>query len=112
VIEFIADDGVPGPEQGFEQAAVGIEAGTVEDGVLGAEEFRYLCLQLLVGSLGAADEPDGTEAVAPAIITAPGRGDPLSKKPSASRGFGSQVKLKSKIKVGSLKLFLKNSHLK
>ena len=38
VVERVADDGVPLVEQGLEEAAVGVEARRVEDGVLGAEE--------------------------------------------------------------------------
>ena len=36
------------PEQRLEQAAVGVEAGGIEDGVLGAEPGRELVLELLV----------------------------------------------------------------
>jgi hypothetical protein len=43
-------------QQRLEQAAVGVEAGGVEDGVLGAEERGDLRFQLLVQILRAADE--------------------------------------------------------
>jgi hypothetical protein len=46
------------------EAAVGVEAGGVEEGVLGAEEFRDLGLQLLVQILGAADEAHAGHAEA------------------------------------------------
>ena len=40
VVELVGDDGVFVVEQRLEQAAVGVEAGAVEDRVLGAEETR------------------------------------------------------------------------
>ena len=36
VVQGIADDGIPLVEQGFEQSAVGVEAGAIEDGVRSA----------------------------------------------------------------------------
>jgi len=38
VVELVGDDDVLVGEDGFEQAAVGVEARAVEDGVVGAEE--------------------------------------------------------------------------
>ncbi|CAJ1839397.1 hypothetical protein LMCDFJHI_02383 [Aeromonas salmonicida] len=67
VVEGIGNDGVFGTEQGFEQAAVGIEAGGVEDGILGAEEGRELLFQHLVVVLGTADEAHRGHAEAVAI---------------------------------------------
>ncbi len=64
VVEGVGDDGVLGPEQGFEQAAVGVEAGGVEDGVLHLEEFGDFLLELLVEVLRAADEADRGQAEA------------------------------------------------
>ena len=40
VVEGVGDDRVLLAEQGLEEAGVGVEAGGVEDGVLGAEEAR------------------------------------------------------------------------
>lgn len=56
MVECIGNDGVVLAEQRLEQAAVGIEAGRVQDGVLLAEEVGDLLFQLLVQVLGAADE--------------------------------------------------------
>ena len=38
VVEGVADDRVLLVQQGLEQAAIGVEAGGIEDGILGAEE--------------------------------------------------------------------------
>jgi hypothetical protein len=64
VVEFVADDRVLLAQQRFEQAAVGVERGGVQDGVLGAEETRQARLQRLVQVLRAADETHRTQAVA------------------------------------------------
>ena len=56
MIERVADDGVFGAKAGFEEAAVGIEARGVEDGVVGAEKVADALLELLVDVLGSADE--------------------------------------------------------
>jgi hypothetical protein len=67
VVEFVGDDGVFGIEDGFEEASVGVEAGAVEDGVFGAEEFADAVFELGMDGLGAADEADAGEAVAPIL---------------------------------------------
>src|SRR5436189_171906 len=67
VIECIRDDRVLLGEQRLEHAAVGVEAGGVEQRVLGAEEGRDLLLQRLVQVLGAADEAHRGEPVAVAV---------------------------------------------
>ena len=51
-------------EQCFERAAVGVEAGTVEDRILGAEKRAEGLFELYVKILRAADEADGGHAVA------------------------------------------------
>ena len=56
VVEGVGDDRVLLAEQRLEEAAVGVEAGGVEDRVLGAEEARETGLELLVDVLRAADE--------------------------------------------------------
>ena len=48
-------------KQGFEKTAVGIEAGGVQDGVLGAQKGRELGLQVFVRRLGTAEKR--TEAI-------------------------------------------------
>ena len=67
MVELVGDDGVLLPEQCLEQAAIGVEAGGIEDRVVGLEPGRELVLELLVNRLGAADEADRGHAVAPAI---------------------------------------------
>ena len=67
VVQLIGNDRVLRPEQRLEQAAVGVEAGGVKDGVFGAEELADLGLELLVDALGAADEADAGHAVAPLV---------------------------------------------
>ena len=67
VIERVADHGVLFPEQGLEQAAVGIEAGRIEDRVLHAEKRGEPLFELPMHALGAADEPHRGDAVAVAI---------------------------------------------
>ena len=67
VVQRVGDDRVLLAEQRLEQAAVGVEAGGVEDGVLHAEEARDLRLELLVHVLRAADEAHRGHAVAVAV---------------------------------------------
>ena len=69
VVQFIAEDRVLRTQKGLEHTAVGVEARTVEDGVLRAQELAEPSLQLLVQLLGATDEPDGTQTVAPSAVT-------------------------------------------
>ena len=64
-----------GPRQRLEEAAVGVEAGGVEDRVLGAEKPADLCFELLVNLLCAADETDACHAVSPAIERLVGGGN-------------------------------------
>ena len=73
VVQFVGDDGVLRPEQRLEQAAVGVEAGGVEDRVFGAEELAELGLELLVDALRAADEAHAGQAVAPLVDRRLGR---------------------------------------
>ena len=68
VVQLVGDDGVLGPQDGLEEAAVGVEAGGVKDGVLLANEPGDTPFQLLVDVLGAADEADGGKAEAPLVI--------------------------------------------
>jgi hypothetical protein len=62
-------------QQRLEQAAVGVEAGGVEDRVLGAEEGGDLRFQLLVQVLGAADEAHRGHAEAVRVERLLGGGD-------------------------------------
>ena len=60
--EMIASSGA---EQRLEQPAVGVEAGGVEDRVVGAEELAELRFELLVELLRAADEAHARPARSP-----------------------------------------------
>ncbi len=75
VIQLIGDDRIFRAEECFEQAAIGVETGGVENGIVCLKELRYLLLQLLVDRLCAADEADGTETEAPSGYTFPRRLD-------------------------------------
>ena len=68
---------VVGAEQRLEHAAVGVEAGGVEDRVLDAEEGGDAALQLAVEGLRAADEAHARHAVAPLVERAVGGGEQL-----------------------------------
>ena len=67
VVELVGDHRVLGAEQRLVEAAIGVEAGGIEDGVLHPEPFRELVLQRLVDRLRAADEADRGHSVAPAL---------------------------------------------
>ncbi len=71
--ERVRNDGVLFAEQRLEQAAIGVEAGAVEDRVLHAEKAGNARLQLLVLLLRAADEADRRHAVAIAVERPLGR---------------------------------------
>lgn len=75
VIEFVADHGVLGAEQGFEKAGIGVEAGGVEQRVLGAEKLAEAGLQFAVDLLRAADEANGGKPVTPTVEGGVGGGD-------------------------------------
>ena len=75
VVEGVGDDRVLRAEEGLEDAAVRVEAGGEQDGVLGAEERRELRLQRLVQGLGPADEPDAGHPEAPPGERVGRRGD-------------------------------------
>ena len=49
VVERIADDGIFGREQRFENTAVGIEASGIEDGIVRFEEARDGCFEVPCG---------------------------------------------------------------
>ena len=67
MVQLIRNDGVFRTEQRLEQAAVGIEAGAVQDRVRGAEEFADFFLERFVNTLSAANEPHRGKAIAPAV---------------------------------------------
>jgi len=65
VIQFIGDDGVVRLHQRLEEAAIGVEAGAVKDGVVHAQEVAQTILELFVDGLRAADEAHAGQAVSP-----------------------------------------------
>ena len=67
MVEGIGDDSILVGQQGFEDTAVGVEASSVEDGILGAEELGDFLLQFLVEVLAAADEADRSHTIATGI---------------------------------------------
>ena len=77
VVQFVRDDGILRAQQGLEQAAVGVKAGGVKDGVVHAQKFGKLTLQLLVDILSTTDKAHGGQAEAPLVIAGLGRGDQI-----------------------------------
>ena len=67
MVQGIGNDGVLSGQQRFEHAAVRIEAGGIEDGILRMEEVGNGFLQLFVQVLRAADEADRRHAVTPLV---------------------------------------------
>ena len=68
VVQLIRNDRVLRPKQRLKQTAIGVEAGGIEDGVVGACELCDAALELLVDLLRAADEAHRRKAEAPAVI--------------------------------------------
>ena len=64
MIQGVADHGVSFIEQDFEEASVRIEAGTVEDGVVGAEKRADRALEFFVDVLRSANEAHRGHAIA------------------------------------------------
>jgi len=75
VVEGVGDDCVVLGEERLEDAAVRIEAGSVEYGVLGVEVIADGLFQLLVKILLAADEADAAHAESALVHGLLGRGD-------------------------------------
>ena len=67
VVQRIADDRILFAQQRLEHAAVGIEAGRIENGVLRSVEGSELRFEFLVDVLGAADEAHAAHAIAARI---------------------------------------------
>ena len=91
VVEGVGDDGVLVGQQGFEDTAVGVEAGSVEDGVFSAEEIGDFLLQFLVEVLAAADEADGGHTIAAGVHTLLGGFDKLGIVGKAEVVIGAEV---------------------
>ena len=77
MVERVGDDRILGAQQRLKQAAVGVEAGRIEDRVVHAQKLRNLALKLLVHALRAADEAHGGQSIAPYVVALLGRADDL-----------------------------------
>jgi hypothetical protein len=77
VVQAVGEDGVVRAQQGLEDAAVGVEAGGVQDRVLHPQEGGHPPLQLEVQGLRPADEADAGHPVAPFLQRALGGGQEL-----------------------------------
>ncbi len=73
MVERVGDDRVVLAQDRLEQPAVGVEAGGVEDRVVGAEEAREGVFEVFVQGLGPADEAHRRHAIAVAIHRLGGR---------------------------------------
>ena len=91
VVQPVGEDRVVGAEQRLEDAAVGVEAGRVEDRVLHPEEGGHAPLQLQVQGLGPADEADAGHPVAPLLERAVGGGQQLGVPGQAEVVVGAEV---------------------
>jgi len=102
VVERVGDDRVLFAQQRFEQATVGVEAGGVEDGVLGAEEVGDGLFQLLVQVLGAADEAYRGHAEAVGVERVLGGGDDVRVVGQAQVVVGAEVQHGAAVGEGDL----------
>jgi hypothetical protein len=91
MVQGVGDDGVVLAQQRLEQAAVGVEAGRIQDGVVLAEEAGNLRLQLLVQVLGAADEAYRGHAEAVAVQCVLGRLDQVRVVGQAQVVVGAEI---------------------
>ena len=102
VVEGVGDDRVVLVQQWFEQAAVGIEAGGVEDGVVLAEEGRDRLLQFLVQILRAADEAHRGHAETVAVQRGLGGSDDVRVVGQTQVIIGAEVQHRAAIGQGDL----------
>ena len=68
VVQLIRNNRVLRPKQRLKQSPVGVKAGGIEDGVVGACELCAAAFKFLVNLLCAADKADGRQAETPAVI--------------------------------------------
>ncbi len=102
VVQRVGDDRVVLAEQRLEQAAVGIEAGGVKDGVVLAEEVGNLLFQLLVQVLGAADEAHRGHAETMRVQRILGGLDQLRVVGQAQVVVGTEVQHRAAVVQGDL----------
>ena len=67
MIERIGDYRIFVGKQWFEHTTVGIETGSIQNGVFSVEEFSYFCLQRLVSILRSANKPHRCHAITPFV---------------------------------------------
>ena len=91
MVQGVADDGVLLVQQGFEQPAIGIEAGGIEDGLLHAEKAGDGLFQLLVKILRAADEPNGGKSESVILQRLVGGGQDLGMVGQAQVVVGAEI---------------------
>src|ERR1700722_8893730 len=91
VIEAVRDDGILLPEQRLEDAAIGVEAGGEQDGVVLAEIARDPLLEPAVQRLGAADETHRRHAEAEGVEPGLGGRDDLGMVGEAEIVVGAEI---------------------
>jgi hypothetical protein len=67
MVELVGDHSILRAQESLEEATVRVEAGGVQDRILGTEELGEPALQLLVNLGSAADEAYGCHAEPPAL---------------------------------------------
>ena len=65
VIQFIGDDRILFAQERFKQPAVGVETGTVEQRVVGLQEFAEAAFEVFVDLLRSANKPHRRQPIAP-----------------------------------------------
>ncbi len=91
VVQRVGDDGVLRAEQRLEHAAIGVEAGGEEDGVVLAEPAGDALLQLAVQRLRAADEAHRGHAEAELVERRARGGDHLGMVGEAEIVVGAKI---------------------
>ncbi len=110
MIELVGDDRVFRAEQRFEQAAVRIEAGGIEDRVVAAEKAGEPAFQLLVRLLGSANEADRRHAVSPPLERFPRGRDHLRMIGQPQVIIGAHVKHLGAIRHPDMRLLRRGKH--
>jgi hypothetical protein len=73
MIQLIRNDRILRTEESFKEPAVGIETGRIENRVFHAQKLAQLSLELLMHTLGAADEAHARESIPPSVERLVGR---------------------------------------
>ena len=91
MVERIGNNRVFRAEQSLKQAAVGVKAGGVKNGVFHAEEVGQFLFKLLVAVLGAADKAHRGHAEAVAVHAGLRSGDKIGVVSQAKVVVGAEV---------------------